>query len=80
MVKLEDEADAATAQRRNGGVIQSGNVNPAFLLRRGELLDLVRNRFTVVAFEQGQVDSPRPAVVQRICLTRRVSTLLPAPI
>jgi SAM-dependent methyltransferase len=52
--------------------------NPAFLLRRGELLDLVRNRFTVVAFEQGEVVSPRPAVVQRICLTRRVSSPLPA--
>lgn len=52
--------------------------NPAFLLRRGELLDLVRNRFTVVAFEQGEVESPRPAVIQRICLTRRVATVLPS--
>lgn len=45
--------------------------NPEFLLRPGELLDLVRGRLTVVAFEQGEVDAPRAAVVQRLCATRR---------
>ncbi|TWO79457.1 class I SAM-dependent methyltransferase [Denitratisoma oestradiolicum] len=44
--------------------------NPAFLLRPGELLSLTHKRFTVVAFEQGRVDTPRPAVIQRICLKR----------
>lgn len=39
--------------------------NPDFLLRRGELLDLVRGRLTVVAYEHGVTD--QPAVVQRIC-------------
>lgn len=51
--------------------------NPAHLLRRGELLELVRNRFTVVAFEQGQVDSPRPSVIQRICVVREAASRLP---
>jgi SAM-dependent methyltransferase len=41
--------------------------NPDFLLRPGELLEAVRGRLHVVAFEQGFVPRPRPAVVQRIC-------------
>jgi hypothetical protein len=51
--------------------------NPAFLLRPGELLDVVRRRLTVVAFEQGEVDLPRPAMVQRLCATRRLESRLP---
>ena len=51
--------------------------NPAFLLRPGELLEVVRKRLTVVAFEQGEVDAPRPAVVQRLCATRRLDSRLP---
>jgi SAM-dependent methyltransferase len=51
--------------------------NPAFLLRPGELLDVVRRRLAVVAFEQGEVDAPRPAVVQRLCATRRIDPRLP---
>lgn len=45
--------------------------NPQYLLRPGELLDLMHKRFTVVAFEQGEVRVPRPAVIQRICCVRR---------
>jgi len=41
--------------------------NPDFLLRPGELLEVVRERLIVVAFEQGRVDAPKPAVIQRIC-------------
>jgi SAM-dependent methyltransferase len=41
--------------------------NPDFLLRPGELLAAVEGRLEVVAFEQGEVATPRPAVVQRIC-------------
>lgn len=52
--------------------------NPAFLLRPGELLDVARRRLTVVAFEQGEVTAPRPAVVQRLCATRRLDPALPA--
>ena len=51
--------------------------NPAYLLRPGELLDVVRRRLTVVAFEQGEVDAPRPAVVQRLCATRCIEPRLP---
>jgi SAM-dependent methyltransferase len=41
--------------------------NPAFLLRSGELLDAVRPRLRVVAFQDGFLAQPRPAFVQRIC-------------
>jgi len=51
--------------------------NPAFLLRTGELLEMVRRRFTVVAFEQGEVSSPRPAIIQRMCAVRSLHTRLP---
>jgi SAM-dependent methyltransferase len=44
--------------------------NPHFLLRPGELLELVQGRLEVVAFEQGEVAAPRPAVVQRLCALR----------
>ncbi len=45
--------------------------NPEFLLHPGELLQWVDGRLQVVAFEQGQVRRPKPAVVQRICAVRR---------
>jgi SAM-dependent methyltransferase len=45
--------------------------NPDFLLAPGELLDFARDRLQVVAFEQGRVGSPRPAVVQRLCAVGR---------
>jgi SAM-dependent methyltransferase len=41
--------------------------NPDFLLREGELLERVSERLRVVAFEQGEVALPKPAVLQRIC-------------
>lgn len=40
--------------------------NPDFLLEPGELLERVRGRLTVVAFEQGRVEQPKPSFVQRI--------------
>jgi SAM-dependent methyltransferase len=51
--------------------------NPAFLLRSGELLEVVRRRLTVVAFEQGEIERPRPAMIQRLCANRRLSSPLP---
>ena len=46
--------------------------NPAFLLRENELLDAVRDRLTIVAFEQGVVtEHERRAVVQRIAAVGR---------
>ncbi len=44
--------------------------NRDFLLRPGELLDVLGARLTVVAFEQGRVDQPKPAVIQRVCAAR----------
>ena len=41
--------------------------NPDFLLKPGELLDAVRGRLRVHAYEDLVVDIPRPASVQRIC-------------
>lgn len=41
--------------------------NPDFLLRPGELLEAVRGRLRVIAFEDLYVDAPKPAQVQRIC-------------
>jgi len=41
--------------------------NPDFLLQPTELFDRVRPRLTVMAFEQGRVDVPKPAFLQRIC-------------
>ena len=47
--------------------------NPDFLLRPGELLEVVRARLRVVAYEDIFVDAPKPALVQRICAVARVA-------
>jgi SAM-dependent methyltransferase len=44
--------------------------NPDFLLRPGELLDAVKNELRVVAYEDGIVDVPRSAAIQRIFAIR----------
>jgi SAM-dependent methyltransferase len=44
--------------------------SPDFLLRPGELLDAVRDRLTVAAYEHLEVTEPRPAIVQRIAAVR----------
>jgi SAM-dependent methyltransferase len=46
--------------------------NPEFLLRPGELLAAFRE-LTVLAFEQGAVDEPRQAVIQRIAAVKGVA-------
>lgn len=56
--------------------------NPDFLLKPGELLDWARDHgLRVVAFEDGVVDAPKTAMVQRICAVKpdfpRVAALLP---
>jgi len=53
--------------------------NPAFLLRRDELIEAVRP-LEIVAFEQGRISSPRPAVVQRICAIRGAQPAPPGPL
>ncbi|HZX85453.1 MAG TPA: class I SAM-dependent methyltransferase [Reyranella sp.] len=39
---------------------------PEFLLKDGELLELVRGRFSVVAYEARMISEPKMAMVQRI--------------
>jgi SAM-dependent methyltransferase len=49
--------------------------NPDFLLRPGELLDAVRGKVRVLAYEDLQVDEPKPAMVQRIAaINERAAT------
>ena len=43
--------------------------NPAFLLEPGELLQAFR-KLQPIAFEQGQVERPKPAMIQRLCARR----------
>lgn len=54
---------------------------PEFLLQPGELLERMGRTLRVVAFEQGRVEVPFPAVIERICATgvaRAWPTALPA--
>jgi hypothetical protein len=44
--------------------------NPNFLLLPGELLEAVRGKLRVIAFEDVLVSQPRPAALQRICAVR----------
>jgi SAM-dependent methyltransferase len=48
--------------------------NPAFLLEPGELLEVVRRysagSLRIIAFEDGYIDQPKPAMVQRICVIK----------
>lgn len=53
--------------------------NPDFLLRPGELLDAF-SMLTIVAFEQGEVSVPRPAVIQRITAIAGPVGHLPDPV
>jgi len=41
--------------------------SPAYLLQPGELLEAVRGRLRVVAYEDLYVAEPKPALIQRIC-------------
>ena len=44
--------------------------NPEFLLKDGELLELVRGGFSVVAYEARMISEPKMAMVQRIAARR----------
>jgi SAM-dependent methyltransferase len=50
--------------------------NPDFLLRPGELLEVFAG-LTSLAFEQGEVARPRPAVIQRIAARNGPAAVLP---
>jgi SAM-dependent methyltransferase len=53
-----------------GNEAHGGPSNPDFLLQPGELIEVVRDRLRIVAYEHCQVAQPRPAIVQRICAVR----------
>ncbi len=53
--------------------------NPAHLLEPGELIPAVESTLTIVAYEHGEVTTPRPAVVQRICAVTRGLAAIPPP-
>jgi SAM-dependent methyltransferase len=44
--------------------------NPAFLLAPGELLAAFAPALRVIAYQDGFVEAPRPAFIQRICAVR----------
>lgn len=52
-----------------GNAVFGRPTRPEFLLQPDELLQRLGATLRVVAFEQGQVASPFPAVVERICAT-----------
>ena len=52
--------------------------NPAFLLRHGELLEVARTGvMRVIAFEDGYVEMPKPAMVQRLCAVKALMDVQP---
>lgn len=53
--------------------------NPDFLLRPNELLEIFTPRLKVVAFEQGFISEPKPAVMQRICLVNEAANKSAVP-
>ena len=44
--------------------------NPKFLLKAGELLEMVRGKLRVVAFGQETRTDPNPAIIQHIAAVR----------
>lgn len=50
---------------------------PEFLLHEGELLEVVRGKMTVIAYEHGYVEYPKPAIVQRLAARRSPARRLP---
>jgi SAM-dependent methyltransferase len=49
--------------------------NPNFLLESGELLRAFGDNLNVVAYELGSEQTPRPAVRQRLCATKRTDAV-----
>jgi SAM-dependent methyltransferase len=49
--------------------------NPEFLLRPGELVAVFGSALTVIAFEEGVVERPKPAVIQRIAAAKATHPL-----
>lgn len=81
--------DAMLELLRPGGVLiyetfMAGNERfgkpsrPDFLLQPNELVHRLREHWTIVAFEQGEIRTPRAAAVQRVCAIKgRALAVLP---
>ncbi|MBK19226.1 MAG: SAM-dependent methyltransferase [Rhodospirillaceae bacterium] len=54
--------------------------NPNFLLKPGELLDICLGTLQIIAFEEGLIEVPSPAVKQRICAIRKTPEADPVSI
>ncbi|HZB92172.1 MAG TPA: SAM-dependent methyltransferase [Stellaceae bacterium] len=52
--------------------------DPNFLLRPGELLAAFMAPLAIIAFEQGEVATPRPAMVQRLAAVKGAPGRLPS--
>jgi SAM-dependent methyltransferase len=52
--------------------------NPDFLLKPNELFEAFSRHLTVVAFEQGEVRHPKPAMMQRIAAVKGEAVTVPA--
>ncbi len=48
--------------------------NLDFLLKSGELLKIVEKKLHVIAFEEGYIENPKKAVVQRICAKKIIKS------
>jgi hypothetical protein len=44
--------------------------NPDFLLLKDELITCYAPLLSIISFEQGEEEQPRPAVMQRICAVK----------
>ncbi|HEY5210963.1 MAG TPA: SAM-dependent methyltransferase [Stellaceae bacterium] len=51
--------------------------NPDFLLRPNELFEVYSPTLSIVAFEQGEVTEPKPAMMQRIAAVNGAAVTLP---
>jgi len=69
LVSLADDGVLLYETFAVGNEVFGRPTNPAFLLRQDELLNVVRGRLVVVAFEQGRRGGEPPAIVQRLAAT-----------
>jgi SAM-dependent methyltransferase len=61
-----------------GNAVYGKPSNPDFLLQESELLEFAHKTLTIVAFEQGRVDGPQPAVIQRLAAVGRARAWPPS--
>ena len=67
---LEEEGVLLYETFARGSEAHGRPTNADFLLEPGELIEVVRGRLQIVAYEHGYVERPRPAIRQRLCAVR----------